>query len=381
MRINIFYSWQPDLPNKTNRNLILNCIEKSVRNIAKSLDMTVDLVVDRDTQGEQGSPDITDVIFQKIDECSLFVADISLINVDLRGRKTPNPNVLIELGYAVNKLGWENVILVFNNNYGRVEDLPFDLKTKRVLTYDLGLEANEDERAKSKRHLESCFRNILSQLEIKSHKSYKKALDYFRNKPKRIGDLVKNKPKLWIERLVFEILDDELERLNERAEDIKEFLIFKRTKSVSYKEFYQISCNLFEDYVNMYKVFDKSMNEELRKAFLEEDEYLCAILIDKSIVRAGRIIHHAIDIQVDYFSIATEDEMERIQELALGWFLTFLNPMNDLHKGLKEALEVLRERGVGDPIPINVDMQNIGEMHEFWDRLKKWMLKNRDEII
>lgn len=33
MKINIFYSWQSDLPNNKNRGLIQNCINKAVSNV------------------------------------------------------------------------------------------------------------------------------------------------------------------------------------------------------------------------------------------------------------------------------------------------------------------------------------------------------------
>src|SRR5205085_1155266 len=40
------------------------------------------------------------------------------------GRPTPNPNVLIELGYAAHRHGWNGILCVFNAATGRVEDLP-----------------------------------------------------------------------------------------------------------------------------------------------------------------------------------------------------------------------------------------------------------------
>ena len=52
---------------------------------------------DRDTKGNNGSPDITATIFDKIDKCVLFVCDVSIVNSNADGRKMPNPNVLVEL--------------------------------------------------------------------------------------------------------------------------------------------------------------------------------------------------------------------------------------------------------------------------------------------
>jgi len=53
-------------------------------------------------------------------------------------RGCPNPNVLIELGYAAKALGWDRLILVLNTAYGPPDELPFDLKHRRFpLTYSV----------------------------------------------------------------------------------------------------------------------------------------------------------------------------------------------------------------------------------------------------
>ena len=94
---------------------------------------------DRDTFGLNGSPDITQTIFDKIDKSVLFVCDISIVSSQ-GAKKTPNPNVLIELGYAVSKLGWEHIICLFDSNTGSIEDLPFDLRQKiAVVSQDVFL--------------------------------------------------------------------------------------------------------------------------------------------------------------------------------------------------------------------------------------------------
>ncbi len=133
----IFYSWQSDLPNATNRGLIQAALEEAAKKIRADDSIAVDPVVDRDTSGLPGAPDIAHAIFAKIDRALAFVADVSLVDTNVGGRRTPNPNVLIELGYAVKTLGWERIVLVMNTAYGEVADLPFDLRQKRVLPYSL----------------------------------------------------------------------------------------------------------------------------------------------------------------------------------------------------------------------------------------------------
>lgn len=132
----IFFSWQSDLPNKTNRNLIENSIKLALKKMNQDSPYSLITEIDRDTKGVLGSPDIVDSILTKIDKCGLFIADISIINSSLNGKRTPNPNVLFELGYAVKCLGWDRVICVFNSDFGNVSELPFDLRNRRILTYE-----------------------------------------------------------------------------------------------------------------------------------------------------------------------------------------------------------------------------------------------------
>lgn len=129
----IFYSWQNDLPTKTHRYFLDECIQKALKALEK--DASVYMEYDRDTKGLLGSPDITASIFDKIDKAVMFVCDISIVNSGENAKKTPNPNVLIELGYAASKLGWERIVCFFDQNSGRIEDLPFDLRQKRITPY------------------------------------------------------------------------------------------------------------------------------------------------------------------------------------------------------------------------------------------------------
>jgi len=95
----VFYSWQSDLPGRITRNLIEGCLEKAIRKLGREDDLDVDPTLDRDTKGEPGTPNIFDAILEKIENSRAFVADVSIINPGSDSRLTPNPNVLIELGY------------------------------------------------------------------------------------------------------------------------------------------------------------------------------------------------------------------------------------------------------------------------------------------
>lgn len=141
MKKTIFYSWQSDLPNATNRGFISKCLENALTELNE--DLLIDAVIDRDTKNIVGTPDIASSIFSKIDIANIFIADISFINHTSPGKKCPNPNVLIELGYAAKALGWDKIICVFNTDYGKIEDLPFDLRFRRPISYTISNPSNK----------------------------------------------------------------------------------------------------------------------------------------------------------------------------------------------------------------------------------------------
>ncbi len=163
MKRTIFYSWQSDLDPFGNRNLIEDALKRCLKSIKNNALETVEPVLDRDTAGMSGSPSISEGIFSKITLADVFVADVSIINSNVGGRLTPNPNVLIELGYAVAQIGWERIILVQNSAYGSPEELPFDLRGRRVVPYSFNRDLNDrsETRALLQGRLEAALKAAL----------------------------------------------------------------------------------------------------------------------------------------------------------------------------------------------------------------------------
>lgn len=177
MKRTIFYSWQSDLPNNSNRGFIEACINQAIKEINKVVPFKLEISIDRDTQNEHGTPNILESIFKKIDRSKIFIADISIINSGSNDRKCPNPNVLVELGYAARVLGWERIICLYNTDYGKVEDLPFDLRQRRPIQYSL----KNSDKAKIKKSISK----IISASIVELHKNgglYDIVDDYIKEK-------------------------------------------------------------------------------------------------------------------------------------------------------------------------------------------------------
>lgn len=165
--ITIFYSWQSDLPANTTRSII----QDSIKDAVTLLRNTVHIEADRDTQGQFGSPEISQTIFSKIDSCDIFIADVTPVcqyqKADRDGnpigntKLMPNPNVMLELGYATRAVGWDNVICIINTDYGNVDQMPFDIRNRRLTTYSLS-----DGKSKSevKRHIKGIIQETVENI-------------------------------------------------------------------------------------------------------------------------------------------------------------------------------------------------------------------------
>lgn len=153
----IFYSWQGDRPNNTNRGFIKNALDEAATALAA--DLTVEPRIDHDTQNVPGSPDIARTILKKIENSDVFVADVTIVNERTDPRATPNPNVLIELGYAMKALGEDRIILVMNEHFGPVEQLSFDLRARRIIVYNVAPDAQD--KATERRRLTGILRTAI----------------------------------------------------------------------------------------------------------------------------------------------------------------------------------------------------------------------------
>jgi hypothetical protein len=157
--LHVFYSWQSDIKGAACRTLIQTALESAAERMAQQGVVEIEPRIDSDTQGVAGAPDIGLTILAKIDAADAFVADVTIVGATVDGKAMPNPNVLIELGYALKSLGPARIVLVQNTAFGGPERLPFDLRQKRVLKYESAEHAPE--RAQARKHLQAAFETAL----------------------------------------------------------------------------------------------------------------------------------------------------------------------------------------------------------------------------
>lgn len=95
--MNVFFSWQSDI--SKSRNFIHSSLKSAISQLNKDFllvepERSQDsirrhkVILDQDTQGILGIPEIASTILQKILKCDVFVADVSFV-----GKNNKNSNV------------------------------------------------------------------------------------------------------------------------------------------------------------------------------------------------------------------------------------------------------------------------------------------------
>lgn len=150
--ITIFYSWQTDSPSSVNRNFIEDALRRAIKELKADAEVVnsmrgQDVILDKDTKGLSGTPPIAQAIFDKIDDCTVFVPDLTFVAKTfkrvaktLERRFVSNPNVLIEYGWALKSRSFSAMVPVMNAAFGEPswDTLPFNVRHLRwPLTYEL----------------------------------------------------------------------------------------------------------------------------------------------------------------------------------------------------------------------------------------------------
>ncbi len=131
----VFYSWQAQRPEDGNRYLIRDALTEALKLLAADPERPIRFTLEEDARGATGAAEISAVLLEKVETCSIFVADITPVGTLINEKITPNPNVLFELGYAWRGLGPERIVLVLNVEHGVPEELPFDISKRHLVRY------------------------------------------------------------------------------------------------------------------------------------------------------------------------------------------------------------------------------------------------------
>lgn len=156
MGYKVFFAFQMDIDDKFGKGFIQSAIEVAIQ---KFKGEGVDVSLDFGFRGTPGTPLLIDEMLKKSSESDMVIVDLTytsakewldaelikedsthlLFSIPKGDRKlSPNPNVLLETGYAWAKKGTYRTLAVMNSAYGSPDLLPVDLKGFRWgITYSL----------------------------------------------------------------------------------------------------------------------------------------------------------------------------------------------------------------------------------------------------
>ncbi|WP_108681784.1 hypothetical protein [Methyloceanibacter sp. wino2] len=168
--LTVFFAWQSDTPTKIGKNFIRKALDNAAGRLNDDARLGVKVIIDSDTQGLVGTPPITASILEKILKADVFAADLTFVAETEGGKLIPNPNVMIEYGYALNALGFEAMMPTMNTHYGAPSNLPFDIgHLRHPVQYNISPTIADGERRTVRQTLTDQFEAILRA--VASHKA------------------------------------------------------------------------------------------------------------------------------------------------------------------------------------------------------------------
>ena len=152
MDLKLFFSWQEEtnLQGFNNKNFLIDCINSAIKEIQGKGDLKgIRIIFDEGLLRSPGTPEVALEMFKKIDECDIFIADMTVVQRMLESfeefrnkegfffRYSPNCNVFGEYNRALGKSRdfYKQIILLMNKaNKEVLEDItviPFDTRGRR----------------------------------------------------------------------------------------------------------------------------------------------------------------------------------------------------------------------------------------------------------
>jgi hypothetical protein len=187
MAFKVFYAWQSDRVKDINQNFISDCLKETLKRLKRKFaDDSPEFILDRDTKGIPGFPDIPATIYKKIENCDIFIGDLTIIgHIEKEdGSKEPqlNNNVFGELNYALGKIGEERIINIMNTFFGKPDvpgTIPFDVAQRRFpITYELSAKDIPNYKEEKEKLIANLYDAILL-IFMTEHERQKKEYDPF----------------------------------------------------------------------------------------------------------------------------------------------------------------------------------------------------------
>ncbi len=178
MNYKVFFAYQSDINEIYGKRFIIEAFDIVISKFEKE---GVNIELDFGMRKSPGNTILIDEMLRKSRESDLVIVDMTFTsskiwadakrfnfwgkeirllekNID---KKSPNPNVLLETGYAWSQKGFDRTVLLMNIAYGTAEELPVDLKGFRWAIPYLLNEVNYSEKTQIKSELAKDLYNSI----------------------------------------------------------------------------------------------------------------------------------------------------------------------------------------------------------------------------
>ena len=170
MAYKVFFAFQMDTDDKFGKGFIHVAIDIAIQKFASE---GIDVSLDFGFRGTPGTPLLIEEMLRKSSEADMVIVDLTFTSskawheskkwkvcgkeirfLEIKSdKKSSNPNVLLETGYAWAKKGTYRTLVVMNEAFGSPDELPVDLKGFRWgITYNLN-EKTYDKRKEVRKQL------------------------------------------------------------------------------------------------------------------------------------------------------------------------------------------------------------------------------------
>jgi hypothetical protein len=85
----VFYARQSDRPTTINRNFVRKALDEAAERITGDASVSVDVLIDADTEGIVGTPPVTETTLRKIAAADVFVPDLTFVAETDAGKLIP----------------------------------------------------------------------------------------------------------------------------------------------------------------------------------------------------------------------------------------------------------------------------------------------------
>lgn len=174
MNYTVFFAYQTDIDEKYGKAFVQSAVESAIEKFKKN---GINITLDFGFRGTPGTPPLLDEMLKKSSQADMVIVDMSFTSSkiwsdakrfrlfgreirilnNVKDKISPNPNVLLETGFAWAQKGTYRTLMVMNEAFGNASQLPVDLKGFRWgIRYNLD-ENNYTQNEKIKKDLADDF--------------------------------------------------------------------------------------------------------------------------------------------------------------------------------------------------------------------------------